>query len=323
MFVKQIARSLAVAACLFALSACDDNKKAEQPQESQSTAEQDGIAKYNAHVEAANYVTYSFGEDLAKYKKYNQPQLDGKKPLEELYSSGSSSAMTTLQDFLDKAIAMKPPMPELDQPARDYSDAVAKATPVIRDLENYINSKSYSSDNGAKGRELQPAYLSSMEKLVVAQANYLNAIDAKDRARIKAEFDKAEKDSLAYYRIGSIYYLKESMDAASGFLNGEGLGDKKEAFKTSLDQFNAMMTSYDTKMRERNKVGCSNMIFKANAYLSTGRDVIKHTEEGRYEEEAKRAHPFGMSTNNSINNDTRDLMQNFNNMINTMNLNQC
>lgn len=322
MFAKTIARSLAVAACLFALSACDDKKADEPQQASQSSAEQAEITKYNSYIEAANMSSSSFGEQLEQYKKYIAPAFSGEKSRSDLFFPGSDTTIPRVKDLLDKAHAMEPVMKDLDDSATRYSEALGQAEPVNRELSNYINSKTYKSDNGDKGRELQPKFISAMEKLVVAQADFLNAIDKKDRERIKAEYEKTPKDTAAYYRIGSIYYLKESMDAASGFINGEGLGDKKDAFKKSLDQFNDALTAYDAKMRESNKKGCSSLIFTANSYLSTGRDVISHTEDGTYEKEANEPKQFHMMQSTQ-GNDVRDLMQHYNNVINAINIGTC
>lgn len=75
-------------------------------------------------------------------------------------------------------------MKDLDDSATRYSEALGQAEPVNRELYNYINSKTYKSDNGDKGRELQPKFISAMEKLVVAQADFLNAIDKKKTASV-------------------------------------------------------------------------------------------------------------------------------------------
>lgn len=320
MFAKQIARSLAVAACFFALTACDD-KPSEKPQQTQASAEQAEILKYNEYIEAANMTSASYAKELAQYQKYIQPAFDGKKELKDLFFS-QPTAMGRIKEHLDKARSMKPAMAELDEPARLYSEALAKAEPVSRDMYNYISAKTYQSDNGEHGRKIQPALLTSMKDLVEAQANFLNGVDAKDRARIKAEFERTEKDTVAYYRMGMVYWLKESMDAASGVLDGQGLGNRTEDFKKSLNQFNSMAAAYDAKMRESNKTGCSNLLFTANAYLSTGRDVIERTENGSYEQDAKQPKQFQLMQSHQTQ-DANSLLQNYNNMISALNMGKC
>ncbi|AYD00310.1 YiiG family protein [Neorhizobium sp. NCHU2750] len=320
---RRLVRPLAFAACLIALSACDDSKTSQkdQGQETQSSAEQAEVQKYNAYVEVANSVQRSYAEDLSTYKSYIQPVFDRKDKNDNLFFS-SSSTMGRIKDNLDKARAMKPDMAEIDGPAQAYSEALGKADPVDRDMGNYIGAKTYLSDKGAHGREIQPAYISAMTALAQAQTDYVNAIDAKDRARIKAEFDKTEKDTAAYFRIGMVYHIKDSMDLAASFIDGKGLGDKKDPFKASLDQFGQMATGYDNKMREKNKTGCSAIMFEANAYLSTGRQIIQRTEDGSYEKDKQHGSQFQLMQSRERE-DAKSLMQNYNDMISKLNENQC
>lgn len=320
---KPLIRSLALAASLILLSACDDSTSSQsgQANEEQTASEQAEIQKYNAYVEVANSVHRSYAEDLATYQTAVKPVLDGKRNEDNLLFP-SSSPMGRIKENLDKARAMKPDMAELDGPAKAYSDALAKAVPLDRDMANYIEAKTYLSDKGAHGRDTQPAYIAAMEELATAQASYNNAIEAKDRARIKSAFDKTEKDTLAYFRIGMVYHIKDSMDLASGFLSGTGLGDKKEAFKASLDQFNAMATGYDNKIREQSNEGCSAIMSKANAYLSTGRQIISRTEDGSYEKDKQQRSQFQMMQSREQQ-DANSLLQDYNNMISRLNMNQC
>jgi len=315
--MKTMMRSLAVAACVLALSACDEGKSA-KTEENQPSAEQAEVLKYNEYVEVANSAQRSYAKELATYQSYVRPVLDGKDKNDNLFYS--TNDLARIKERLDKARAMKPDMPELDAPALAYGEALGKADPLDRDMGNYIAAKTYLSDKGAHGREIQPAFIAAMQALSTAQAGFVSAIDAKDRARIKAEFDKAEKDTRDYFRIGMIYHIKSSMDAADGFLQGNGLGDKKEPFKVSLDQFNTMATGYDAKVREANNAGCSSMMLNINAYLATGRQIILRTENGRYEEDKKNSQFQMMSAERQ---DATQLLQDYNNVINTINFNKC
>ncbi|TWF56473.1 YiiG family protein [Neorhizobium alkalisoli] len=320
MTMKTAIRSLGIAACLLTLSACDDSKS-EANRQPQVSAEQAEVLKYNEYVGTANMTQASFGDDLEKYRQYVQPVFDGKKKSDSLFFS-STSSMGRIKEKLDKARAMKPDMADLDAPAQTYSEALGKADPLYSDMANYIGAKTYLSDKGAHGREIQSAFIASMEAVTAAQAGFANAIDAKDRARIKAEFEKAEKDTIAYYQLGMSYHIKESMDLASGFLAGNGLGDKKEAFKTSLDQFNGMATNYENKVREKTKNGCSSLMLHVNAYLAKGREIIQDTESGKYEKDKKRPAQFQLMQSDEQR-DASTLLQNFNNVINALNFNRC
>ena len=89
--------------------------------------------KYYAYVEVANSVHRPYAEDLATYQNVVKPVLDAKKKEDSLLFP-SSSPMSRVNDNLDKARAMKPDLAELDGPANAYSDALANAVPLDREV---------------------------------------------------------------------------------------------------------------------------------------------------------------------------------------------
>lgn len=319
MMCRNLIRSLVVLACVLVLSACDDKKS--NRDEARASADQAEVQKYNAYVEAANMSQASYDDALANFQHYVQPVLDGKDKNDNLFFN-SLTGIDAIRATLDKAHAMKPDMPELDGPAVALSDALSKVSPISSDMGNYISAKTYLSDKGAHGREIGPAYVSGLQALTVAQANFVKAIDAKDRARIKADFDAAQKDTVEYFRMGMIFHIKESMDFANAALDGKGLGDKEDAFKAALDQFNTMATRYEAKVREKNQTGCPSLMLYVNAYLATGRDIIQRTDNGTYEKERKRPPQFQLMQSQERQ-DATSLFQNYNNVISALNQGQC
>ena len=267
-----------------------------------SAADQNETQKYNAYVEAANTARTPFADIVATYQRSIKPVFDSGKDLAKLFFP-SDPGIDRIKEQLDKALAMKPAMPELDGAARTYSEALAKIAPLYRDMANYIEAKTYVSDNGAHGRELQPALLTALNNVASAQATYAKAIDATDRARIKAAFEA-------------------SMDHASGVLDGKGLGDQKAAFKASLDQFNTMAVQFDNKVREKDKTACASFMLHANAYLAAGRDIIQRTEDGTYAKDRKNGASFQMMKPQAVQ-DAETLLQTYNSVINDLNVSQC
>lgn len=320
MITKMLIRSLALPASVLALSACGSQDNG-QSHQAQTSADQSEMQKYNAYVEAANMGQVSFAETLETYRKSIQPAFDGKKDMANLFFP-SEPGIGRIKEQLDKAIAMKPDMVELDGPARAYSAALGKVDPLYRDMANYVEAKTYMSDKGAHGRDIQPALIAALENLATAQADYMKGIDAKDRARIKAEFEATEKDTLDYYRMGMVYHIKESMDHASGVLDGKGLGDQKDAFKASLDQFNTMGTKFENKVRETNKAGCPGFMLHVNAYLAAGRNIIQRTEDGTYAKDSKNGSSFMLMKPQQAQ-DAETLLQDYNNVISNINIKQC
>ncbi|OZI32984.1 hypothetical protein CEG14_19160 [Bordetella genomosp. 1] len=320
MFAKNASRALAALACAFALAACGNDNASESPKIPAGQAE---IQKYNAYVGAANSAGQTYERALDNWERYLKPKLSGKEALKDLsISDGTPYTADNVKEQLDKALGMDLAMAELDGPARAFSDAIAKFQPISADMNNYISAKTYMSDKGAHGKEIMAAYEETLKGVVSAQAAFFGGIDAKDRARVKAEFENAKKDTAAYYRAGLIYYGKQSFDQAEGLFDGTGLGDQLEPFGKSLDEMNKMALGYDAKMRESNPKGCPSLMLQVNSYLSTGRTAIEHTTSGRYAEDAKRTGAFKM-IRPTIDMDSSSLRQNYNNMISRLNMNQC
>lgn len=313
-------RSMALPVCVLALSACGSKGEGNSSAVT-AAADQNEMQKYNAYVEAANTARTPFADTVATYQRSIKPVFDSGKDLTKLFFP-SDPGIDRIKAQLDKALAMKPAMPELDGAARTYSQALAKVAPLYRDMANYIEAKIYVSDNGAHGRELQPALLTALDNVASAQATYAKAIDAADRARIKAAFEATKKDTLDYYRKGTVYYLKESMDHASGVLDGKGLGDQKAVFKASLDQFNTMAVQFDNKVREKDKTACASFMLHANAYLAAGRDIIQRTEDGTYAKDRRNGASFQMMKPKAVE-DAETLLQTYNSVINDLNVSQC
>lgn len=316
---RKLLCATALPACVLALSACG-SKGGDNASAPATAADQSEMQKYNAYVEAANTARTSFAEIAETYQRAIKPKLDSGKDLDDLFFP-SDPGIDRIKEQLDKALALSPAMPAIDGPARTYSAALGKIAPLYRDMENYVDAKRYMGDKGAHGREVQPALLAALGEVATAQAAYAKAIDAADRARVKAAFEATTKDSLDHYRKGTVYFLKESMDHAGGVIDGKGLGDQKAAFAASLDQFNTMAVQFDTKVREKDKTACASFMTHANSYLAAGRDIIQRTEDGTYAKD-RSSSSFQMMKPQAVR-DAETLLQAYNNVINDLNVSRC
>ncbi|MFJ1302084.1 YiiG family protein [Pseudomonadota bacterium AL_CKDN230030165-1A_HGKHYDSX7] len=319
---KYASRMLAAVVCALALSACSDEaKKPEAPKMSASQAE---IKKYNEYVSAANRAGDTYERALEKWENDLAPKFAGTKPLKDMYiNDGSPHATPQIKESLDNALAMSPAIDDLDALARAYSEALGKFLPVSTDMNNYISAKTYVSDKGAHGKEIQAAYGDSLKAVVATQAAFFGGIEVKDRARTKAEFENAKKDTTEYFRAGLIYYSKESVNMADGLFEGTGLGDQLDPFSKALDDMNKMAVAYDGKLRESNQKGCPSLMSNVNSYLSAGRTAIEHTTGGRYDEEAKRTGIHARVITRSIETDANNLRRTYNSLVGALNRNSC
>jgi hypothetical protein len=321
MFMSRPLCMSALLAATLMLAACgDDNAKPEAKTAEASTAQAE-IVKYNQYVDAANSINQSFEETLDQYEQYMVPKLADKKPVKD-YVIGNDIMVLRTKEKLEKALAMKPAIPEIDAAAKDFAQALGKLAPLSTDLQNYAAAKTFLSDNGALAREKSPAYVAALTDVAKAESAFYHGISVKDTANTKEAFEKAKKDTVAYYRAGMVYYGKSTLNQASGIFDGTGLGDKKDAFKQDLDKLNEMALGFDKKTREADPKGCASTMMQANGFLAAGRKVLENTESGRYKEDAARTGAFKM-LRPTIVDDAYSLRQKFNNLINNLNVSRC
>lgn len=321
MFMSRPLCMSALLAATLMLAACgDDNAKPEAKAAEASTAQAE-IVKYNQYVDAANSINQSFEETLDQYEQYMVPKLADKKPVKD-YVIGNDIMVLRTKEKLEKALAMQPAIPEIDAAAKDFAQALGKLAPLSTDLQNYAAAKTFLSDNGALAREKSPAYVAALTDVAKAESAFYHGISVKDTANTKEAFEKAKKDTVAYYRAGMVYYGKSTLNQASGIFDGTGLGDKKDAFKQDLDKLNEMALGFDKKTREADPKGCASTMMQANAFLAAGRKVLENTESGRYKEDAARTGAFKM-LRPTIVDDAYSLRQKFNNLINNLNVSRC
>lgn len=83
-----------------------------------------------------------------------------------------------------------------------------------------------------------------------------------------------------------------------------------------------MALGFDKKTREADPKGCSGMMMNVNSFLASGRQILEHTNNGRYKEDAARTGAFKMMRP-TIENDANSLRQDFNNLISDLNTGRC
>ncbi|HCQ47982.1 hypothetical protein C4E15_27215 [Achromobacter spanius] len=311
----------AILAATLMLAACGDDNAKPQAKAAEASTAQAEIVKYNQYVDAANSISQSFDETLDQYNKYMVPKMADKKPVKD-YVIGNDIMVLRTKEKLEKALAMKPAIPEIDAPAKNFADALGKLAPLSTELQNYAAAKTFLSDNGALAREKSPAYVAALTDVAKAESAFYHGISVKDTANTKEAFEKAKKDTVAYYRAGMVYYGKSTLDQATGIFEGTGLGDKKDAFKQQLDKLNEMTLGFDKKTREADPKGCASTMMQANAFLAAGRKVLENTDSGRYKQDAERTGAFKMMRPTIVD-DAYSLRQTFNNLINNLNVNRC
>jgi len=312
-----ILAAMTAALCL-ALAGCGNNEKPKATQaQQQAAANQQETAKYNLYVDAANR-SEDFADTLNKHiELYAKPLASGK-PLAN-YSMFTSYSVVNAQKALKSALALQPPMPELDGPATEMLTALAKLAPVQAELNSYADSSGFLADNGKKARELEPAFQAAMLDVAKAQAKFYDGISARDEINTKTAFENAPKDTTAYYRAGAILYSKQAARLSTPFFESAGGAQETAAFEQSLNQSGDMIEQWDKKLRASNPAGCSAMI-QINDFLSRGRSAIRNAKQGLYT-------PHGdkmiWKLTNPLPSDAAQFNRGFANMIEGINQNGC
>ncbi|WDS37457.1 DUF3829 domain-containing protein [Pseudoxanthomonas sp.] len=248
---------------------------------SQTSAEQQQIAKYNTYVDAANQIDTSFSQELREHLRLYGDRLKGGGKL-DMYSVPMTMLIERLDKELKQGLAMAPAMDDLDPAAKQFADALDALVPLNRELESYADSKGYLADDGAKARAQDPAYVAALTAVARAEGAFMAGIAARDEKNIRDAFEQAEQGSQAYYRAGMILYSHQSMDAGDAFFESLGSAETADTFKTSLDKVGEMSEAWDKKVRETIPAGCRSVTRQANLMLGNARDALKHAADGAY-----------------------------------------
>jgi len=269
---------ICIAVGALAMSACSKNEpdsaaKTGKPA-AQKNADQQGIEKYNHYIKAAN-TDGKFAFVLEYNEKYVIPALKSGEQFDHLYVVDDYDIKGIKSD-LEAGLAISVPMPELDQAAKNYAEALARLEPLNPELKSYAETKGFLSDGGAKAKEKGPAYFAALGDVIKAQEAFDEATDKQDMLNVKQEFDRKKPDTAAYFRAGILYHGKLSLAASDDFFSDTENAEARANFKASLDKVNDMLTGLEGKL----KPGSS--CFTVRSLLSSGRGALADAEKGNF-----------------------------------------
>lgn len=321
-----------IGATLIAVSAllagCGDKPDASaSARPSQSAAEQQQIEKYNLYVDVANSLTTSFQEARENYLTQQMPLLQGKEAPTSMRIE-NDILVDRSATKLDTAAAIDSPIVEIDAAAKDFSTALKTLSPLSHELNNYANSKGYLADNGDKARQLSKDYLAALTLVAQNEAAFYKGLSDRDQALTKEAFDKAPKDTAAFYRAGLIYYGKVNNADANILFAAPNDATALDAFEKSLAQVADAAAGWDKKVAEQSaKSGkrCSGGMLEINEFIGQSRSMIKDIKDGVFKREetglmAKM--PAHMRSSNIVNSANR-YNRNYSNVINRFNHPMC
>jgi len=285
--------------------------------------EQQLIEKYNIYVEVSNNLRTSFQEARESYVESQVPLLQAKAPLTGLRIQNDILVDRSAKK-LDSAAAIAAPLPEIDESAKAFSAALKVLSPLSRELNDYANSKGYLADNGDKVRQLNKDYLAALTTVAEAEAAFDKGLGARDQALTKEAFEKATKDTAAYYRAGLIYHGKLNRADAMTLFVAPNDPKALTAFEASLALVAESAAGWSKKMAEQSTQSgksCSGGMLQINEFIGQSRSMVKDIKDGvfnRKETGAMARMPAHMRSSSIVNSANR-YNQNFANMIGQFN----
>lgn len=311
--LRVIGFAVVAVACLAGCTGEDQNSApAGSAAQGSSSSDQTDIAKSNAYIIAANESSGLFGRALETYQNRVSPQLSGDRPL-ETYEVVPVQQVSKIRTRLENAGAMEGEVPEIDPAARDYAAAIAAFEPVNNGLANYAQSKGFLTDDGAKARAEDAAFLTSLRKVVDAETVFFDRIDARDARLTQEAYDRAPEGSAERYRAGMVMRGKSAMKEVLTVFTEPADVATRRTFAQNLDEMAGMVENWDRAVRAKKPEGCPAIQSSANLVIANGRKAVQSAEAGRFDQDSGTP-SFVLQQEFSI------LQQNFSSMI--FNLNQ-
>lgn len=298
-----------------------------QAQAKKGNTEQQLVEKYNIYVDVSNSLSTSFQEARENYVEGQLPRLQAKAPLTSLRIQNDILVDRSAKR-LDAAVAIDAPLPEIDESAKAFSAALKVLSPLSRELNDYANSKGYLADNGDKARQMNKDYLAALTTVAEAEAAFDKGLSARDQALTKEAFEKAPKDTAAYYRAGLIYHGKLNHADARALFEAPNDPKALAAFEASLALVADSAAGWSKKTAEQatqNGNSCSGGMLHINEFIGQSRSMVKDIKNGvfkRKETGAMASLPAYMRSSSIVSSANR-YNQNFANMIGQFNHSPC
>lgn len=310
------------------LTGCDDKKSKVQETSAQQKAEdieQQEILKYNAYVDTANFHPYNnknFSDEVERHEEYVENNINKNKKLTSYYTLNKST-ITEKKRRLEKALAIKTPVTDLDASAEKYLNALNALNPVNEELSLYAETDEYLTDDGKLFREKEPQLLALLKATAIAEDEFENKIAEHDIILVKKQFESQQKDSFLYYRNGMVYYEKIIINEVGDLIEKN---DTPALAKLDEDT-NTLNTLFKGYLKTK-QAGNSNCESNVKSFLSSSRNMsqdMKNSWDKYTKIDADIRATYGNLNlpASSAESDYENLMSYFSSLIDDMNANKC
>jgi hypothetical protein len=217
---RSVTSSLGVwsAAAVLALTllACSQNDdmptppgKPAAPPVQTDRGETNSQAKLNLYVDCYNRADHDFHGAIDGYAKSVNIET-GPTGRERHISIFDVRDAQACQKAVERAKAMQPAMPELDQAAAAYVASLTPLEATINEAYTYYKREKFQDDNYAQGKALHKSLIEQAKTFTAASEQFSSALDDAEDAQQQAELQRMEKEG---DRNQDYYHLATQVEA--------------------------------------------------------------------------------------------------------------
>ncbi len=309
------------------IAGCDNDKSSAKQTSARQESEEikcQEIQKYNEYVATANYRPYINGlaESIEDHEEYVNKYVNKNNELTSYYAL-EKSLISGKIERLEKALAIKTPLDDLDAYAEKYLKALKALEPVNEELSLYADTKEYLSDEGKLFHEKEPQLLVLLKATVAAEDDFENKITEHDAILVKKQFEAEKKDTFLYYRNGIIYYEKVIVSELDNLMTKN---DTNSLAKLEADT-NELNTLYKGYLKTKNSKN-STCDSKIKSFIARSRTMSEEMKKDwdKYTEIDPNISPIKIKlqmSGSSADQEYKNLMSDFNYLIRDMNADRC
>jgi hypothetical protein len=239
---------VAVGGMTLGLTGCDRMKSLMNSDGAAPDAASLAAQKFAAYGKAQDDVAslHPFAQEILQYDEYN-PAIRGKAPL-DAYSAVTNPFGSGIH-LLRQAMDIKADLGPLDTSAARLLAAMTALNPTVKAMRAYADSELVHTDNGAKGRELDPVYRAQMKEALDADREFGSLLSAKGMELDTARLKTMQPDTIEYNVLNTDVASRRALDAL-GALNSAVTPETQAAFVAALPPVDAANKALATALTQ-------------------------------------------------------------------------
>lgn len=171
---------------------------------------------------------------------------------------------------IDQAAEMEPDMPETEEIAERYSEALAEVITAIRSVYNYYDQEDYKDDGFRKGKDAHSGLVAAFEKFKAVNTEFQAEIDNIENEVARQRLDEFRGDPAKKFAFAVVDFSIRAKKL-SGYVQ------RTEYAKMSADELQTMVDEVDSGIAAMKENAASDAF--ASLYFSAADDFLKASKE--------------------------------------------